>query len=478
MFKSLRARLLTSYIVLISLTLCTAAFALALLLRSNPLAIRRTYQNLDTVARASLPYLNASPDRLDERLAEVAEVNHIRILRLGPDQTVLFDSKGEFAPGQTIELEPSHLESLGPGGQRGVYRDASGRQWFYLIVTPEHPSPELGRIVFAASLQRTPALTVLGESLLKPLIQAGVIGLCVSVILAAVIANSVARPLRRTVEATNAIASGDYSHQVPEKGPREVKELARAFNNMVKQVQRTQQTQRDFLANVSHELKTPLTSIQGYSQAILDGAATDPTRAARVIYDEAGRLHRLVKDLLDLARIESGQAPLRRDYIDLQSLLETILEQFAIQAAEKNVRLTREVEPLPRLTGDSDRLAQVFTNLVDNALTHTPPGGQVAVRAHRAEQGVEVVISDTGRGIPAEDLDRIFERFYQVDKSRARSGQRGTGLGLTICKEIVEAHGGSIRAESEEGHGAKFYVWLPLPRPSDETIARPSRSRK
>jgi two-component system phosphate regulon sensor histidine kinase PhoR len=146
-----------------------------------------------------------------------------------------------------------------------------------------------------------------------------------------------------------------------------------------------------------------------------------------------------------------------------------------LRAAEKNISLVRDVSEVPHLTGDGDRLAQVFTNLIDNAITHTPESGQVTVRAVQHAGGVQVTVSDTGPGIPPEDLSRIFERFYQVDKSRVRGDKKGTGLGLTISKEIVEAHGGRIQADSVAGQGASFMIWLPLPQPSDETVVRHPR---
>jgi signal transduction histidine kinase len=309
---------------------------------------------------------------------------------------------------------------------------------------------------------------------LRPLFQAAIIGLVVSIVLAVLVSNSVARPLRRTTAAASAIARGDYAQRAPEQGPHEVRELAHSFNQMAATVQRTQEMERDFLANVSHELKTPLTSIQGYSQAILDGAAAQPGYAAKVIHEEAARMHRMVEDLLDLARIESGQTPLRREHVHLGELLRSVADNLALRAAEQHISLQHTVGAVPDITGDNDRLAQVFTNLIDNAIAHTPPGGNVTLAARPADSGVEVAVNDTGKGIPPQDQERIFERFYQVDKSRARASRQGTGLGLTISKEIVEAHHGRIRVESVEGKGTTFYVWLPLPRPADETVPRVS----
>jgi signal transduction histidine kinase len=241
----------------------------------------------------------------------------------------------------------------------------------------------------------------------------------------------------------------------------------------------TQQVQRDFLANVSHELKTPLTSIQGFAQAIQDGAAGDSAsirKSATIIYDEATRMNRMVGELLDLARIETGQIVMRREAVQLDQLLPNVIERLALRAQEGGVALSADITAgLPAIVGDGDRLAQVFSNLIDNALKHTPSGGKVTVAARlisgssavkrgKPLAGVEITVADTGAGIPPEDLSRIFERFYQVDKSRVKSRTGSLGLGLAIVREIVTAHGGTIHAESIVGLGTKFVVWLPVER--------------
>ena len=240
---------------------------------------------------------------------------------------------------------------------------------------------------------------------------------------------------------------------------------------MVEQVQGNQQAMRDFVANVSHELRTPLTSIQGYAQAILDGTAPDAKRAAGVIHGESERLRRLVEELLDLARMDTGQAPLARKPVDLGAVLSAIVERLKLKAAEKGVQLQNEANSLPSLIGDGDRLAQVFTNLIDNALKHTPEGGKVRLKAEASSGWVSVHVDDTGPGIPPDELSRIFERFYQLDKARSGSGPRGAGLGLAISREIVVAHGGSLEAQSVVGRGSRFTVRLPIVQPDDETLA-------
>jgi signal transduction histidine kinase len=250
-----------------------------------------------------------------------------------------------------------------------------------------------------------------------------------------------------------------------------VRDVAEAFNQMSATIQAEQQTQQDFLANVSHDLKTPLTSIQGYSQAIIDGATGDPVEAARIIHEEAERMNRMVVELTDLARLQSGRLTIQSVPIDLGRVAAAVGQRLAIVAREKGVSLTVDAPSMPEINGDGDRLVQVLTNLISNAIQFTPAGGSVSVKAQVRDGGVEVVVQDTGIGIPPDELPRIFERFYQVDK--ARGPRRGTGLGLAIVQEIVQLHGGSISAASAgENRGSTFTVWLPAPQ-----LAAPGRKK-
>jgi signal transduction histidine kinase len=249
--------------------------------------------------------------------------------------------------------------------------------------------------------------------------------------------------------------------------------LAKVFNEMTGQLQASQQSQKDFIANVSHELKTPLTAVEGFAQAILDGTADSPEaiqRSAQVIRSEAGRMHRMVMDLLDLARLDAGTADFQRAPVDLGKLLSDITARFIPLSHDADVNLQTHIRTLPGFIGDGDRLAQVFANLIDNAIKHTPAGGEVTLYAEPAGDKVKIWVSDTGQGIPPEELSRVFERFYQLDKSRRGGKGRGVGLGLAIAREIVHAHGGGLTVESHVGQGSKFIVQLPVARPDDETL--------
>jgi two-component system OmpR family sensor kinase len=309
-----------------------------------------------------------------------------------------------------------------------------------------------------------PLRTILRDEVVSPLVWAGVMALVVAFVLSLFIAGWIANPLQRMAAQTRSL-NGENFTPLPLEGPAEVQQLAHSFNEMMERVQSSQQSQREFMANVSHELKTPLTSIQGFSQAILDGTLEKPEdlrQAGRVINEESGRMNRLVADLLALARLEAGTADLQRAPVNLRVLLTSVAEKFTFQSQAAQITLATDLKNAPVVAGDEDRLMQVFNNLVDNAIRFTPAGGKVTLGSEVTEGFALVKVVDTGVGIDPSEQQRIFDRFYQVDHARSGGAGRGVGLGLAIARQIVLAHQGKIWLESAVGQGTTFYVQLPL----------------
>jgi signal transduction histidine kinase len=476
--NSLRTRLFAAFFIVIIVVVAIIAVSLLFLLRDSSLVERPTLlglsQAIRTLARQAPLVENVTEAELATYVARAAETYDYRILVVNVEGEVTIDSMPS-APGLTV-VRRNGQNNTTLGLRIGQARDAEGNQWLYA----ERRISKDRFLLMAASQPRFAVLRFFMEDLLWPLLQAGAIAAVVALILSGLIARQVAGPLQEMARVSHGIAQGNYSQSAPVSGPVEVRELGESINAMAQQVQTSQQAQRDFLANVSHELKTPLTSIQGFAQAIQEGAANSPEtvqRSATIIYDEAERMRRLVSDLLDLARWDASPHTLNRAPLDLRLLLVALAERFALRAQERGVNLKTDLPDLPSMLGDADRLAQVLGNLVDNALKHTPSGGTVTLAASIVGDQAQVTVSDNGHGIPPEDLSRIFERFYQVDKSRARPGSAGggVGLGLAISKEIVIAHRGRITAESVVGIGTRFVVRLPLSLPEDSTVVRKRR---
>ncbi|WP_136606221.1 HAMP domain-containing sensor histidine kinase [Paenibacillus dokdonensis] len=259
-------------------------------------------------------------------------------------------------------------------------------------------------------------------------------------------------------------------HMAPLYADNDIRGAVAVLRDITEQV-KLEKMRQDFVANVSHEIRTPLSMMQGYSEALLDGMAASPEESEeliQVIHDESLRMGRLVKDLLDLARMEAGHTDIQRSRLDVNELLERVYRKFSVRAKENAIELSysKKSDDLFLEEADEDKLEQVFTNLLDNAFRHTPEGKQIRIVAERVGEGpvtdLQIKIEDEGAGIPQEDIPFVFERFYKADKARVRGGSNGTGLGLAIVKSIVESHSGSIRVTSQLGEGTIFSIRLPV----------------
>ena len=233
----------------------------------------------------------------------------------------------------------------------------------------------------------------------------------------------------------------------------------------ITELRRLEKVRRDFVANVSHELRTPVSTIRGYAETLLEGALEDKAHAReflRIIYDDAGRLTKLINDLLDLSRIESGKMKLALEQCSLEAVVDKVLTGMDKEARKNSVTLKKEVPPrLSKIRIDEAAIAQVLLNLVENAVKYNNAGGGVTIGARETPRSIEVSVSDTGIGIPQEDIPRIFERFYRVDKARSRD-LGGTGLGLSIVKHIIQSHHGEVFVESRLDGGSTFRFTLPI----------------
>jgi two-component system OmpR family sensor kinase len=472
MFTSLRARLWLTYAIIIILILAIVGLGIFVYIIRNPVVDRQAIQRLDfalTLMKRQLNERNISLEHSQDYINRISDSLTIRALLFDSEKNLLIDTQ----PDSSSILLPS---VGGSKTSRGRINDQGGATWLYVSWTyPKGEvlilaTPRQGGIQLIRSSQLR---QILKEDFLPAFLRAGLIAFVLAIIFAVWMGNWITSPLQEIEHASLSVSQGEY-RQIPPKGPDEVQALANAYNEMVDRVQASQQSQRDFVANVSHELKTPLTSIQGFSQAIQDGTVQSGealARAAGIIHTEAERMYRLVVDLLDLARFDAGTLEFDRKALDLNRILKHVVNQLIPQAAQAQVQLTLKVNALPTIVGDEDRLAQVFTNIVDNAIKHTPVGGDVSVLAFQESDFAVIKISDSGEGIPEDQLSRIFERFYKIDGSRKKDGEPGTGLGLAIAQQIIQAHAGVITVQSDIGAGSEFEVRIPIVKADDQTIS-------
>ncbi|MBI2756379.1 MAG: HAMP domain-containing histidine kinase [Chloroflexi bacterium] len=475
---SLRLRLIASFAAVIGLSLLLASGSFIYLLRDYQ--TEREKDRLGTLALSAsgqvfLQLRRGVPiQEIATQIDDMAARAGVRILLLDNGGTVMRDSEEDHLLNRVLTLPPSPPPSRDQ--RREVYQgnmtSPTGDPMYAVIPSP--PPGSSYRLVVVAPEQ---SLTSTWREILPRLALAFLGSLAVSVALAWWLASSITRPLVRITHASEEMARGNLDQQIEGLTTSgEIGRLAVAFNLMAREVGRSHRAMRDLLANVSHDLRTPLTSIQGFSGALVDGTLAGEAgarEAGKVIGEEAERMSRLVEDLLYLGRIEAGQVVIARSRVDVGDLVRAAKHRFSLRAEGAGIALVAEEPDHILVEGDPHRLAQVLDNLLDNALKHTPAGGTVTVAARsesprgagaaRARAGkVLVSVHNTGSFIPKEELERVFERFYQVDKSRAARPGEGRGLGLAIASEVVHAHRGSITVKSDRQSGTVFTVTLPM----------------
>jgi len=364
-----------------------------------------------------------------------------RIILTDTDGTVVADSQGDLLG------EQYHPDSPGRALSPPWTEDVIGM----LYISPEPP---------AGAGSTSPR--GLSQAIGRFLLWGGLLAVAIALLITFFLSRRILAPVKALTLAARRLGQGDFSQRVQFKDKSEVGELAQTFNSMASDLERAEQLQRNMVADVAHELRTPLSNIRGYLEAIRDGVVEPDAATIRSLDEEASLLSQLVDDLQELSLAETGELKLVCQTEDIARLIKQTVAAVQAQAATKGLSVSIDLpDKLPPVNIDSHRIGQVLRNLLENAVTHTAKGGAISIAARQQDNWVEVSVADTGEGIPAEELPNIFERFYRVDKSRARA-TGSSGLGLTIAKRLVEAHGGKIEVQSEPGKGSRFSFTVPI----------------
>lgn len=390
-------------------------------------------------------------------------VTNIRVTVIAASGAVLCDSQADVNSMDNHRSRPEISNAFdGRKGSTTRYSDTLSAMMLYVAV-PATDSVPIDHVVRTAIPLRS-IDDLLGQ-VTRTLILLGVAFAIASVFLSIYLYRKINPPLKRIVDGANRFAQGHFNRKIDDYAVREIADLASTLNRMADQLQRLETIRQDFVANVSHELKTPITSIKGFVETLRDGAKDNPEDMERflgILDKQSQRLEAIVDDLLTLSRLESEPASelLHLYSDDLQNLLTSAREFCLTRAEQKGIGITVSCDPEIRIIVDRSLLTQAIINLVDNAIKYSPPSTQVKMVGLDDGGHVRISIVDEGPGISAEHLPRLFERFYRVDKARSRN-LGGTGLGLAIVKHVVELHNGSVWVESELGKGSVFHVDIP-----------------
>ncbi|MGI2336488.1 MAG: ATP-binding protein [Dehalogenimonas sp.] len=458
---SIRLKLFITYSLAVIFTLALAALGSTVLLRGY--ADRLALENLRDTARPISVQLialvrgDAATTELIDNLQEQADINNVYIFFVSRTGSVL----RQFTPTERSPI--SVTQSTFPQGltqtTTGDFISADDETYLYAAYPLGLASQQVIKAQQLAVVIPQPKIGPVVAGLIKPFAWAGIIALAGSLILALWLARSVSKPVKKVIVAADTIARGDYKYRIRSKETGDLGDLARSFDHMADEVEAYQLKLKHFAADVSHELKSPLTAIQGFSQALIDGTAVDELtrhKAAQVINDESRRLGRQIDELLDLSHLQSGSMRMQFIKCDTAEILRQSVDLLSIPATDKSIALELTADSGLWVMGDPDRLEQVFNNLLDNAIKNSPSFSKINIEAHKTEDKIIASVIDEGPGIHPEQLERVFDRFYQINGLRT-----GVGLGLAISKEIIIAHHGNIEARSAPGTGAKFVVSLP-----------------
>ena len=443
MIHSLRFRLIIAFIVVMSV----AVGSISIFIHQRALAeIHRLDERTEQVLTSRMAFelsryyhQRGGWEGIQPFVEQGGSLYGRRIILTDVGGTVVADSEGDLL-GEQYQPDSSGKTISSPWA-----KDTLGM----LYISPCSPADPI-------SLMRLSAPII--QYILWGCLIAGGIALAIAFLLS----RRIAEPVKTLTLAARRLGEGDLSQRVHVNDKGEVGELARAFNSMAGDLERDKQLQQDMVADVAHELRTPLSNLRGYLEAVRDGVIEPDADTIHSLNEETALLSRLVDDLQELSLAEAGELKLTRHTENVAGLIKKTVAGVRAKAAAKGISLSTSLsDGLPQVDIDSHRISQVLHNLLENAVAHTNKGDRITVSAGQQGDWVEVAVTDTGEGILADDLTNVFERFYRVDKSRTRT-TGGSGLGLTIAKRLVEAHGGKIEVQSELGEGSRFAFTIPV----------------
>ncbi len=444
MIHRLQFRLLAAFTLVILVTIGTVFFFLNQVTQDE---IRRFGERADRM-RASRIEIQLSHYYFQQRDWEGIQPSVEQWGNLYGQRIILTDTSGIVVADSEGELLEELYDTDSPGRSLSL-------PWQAGAIGTLHITPKSSSEAGLASLQ------ILLKAIGRFFIWGGLLAVASALVITFFLSRRILAPVKALTSAAERLGRGDFSQRVQIKDSSELGELANTFNIMASDLERAEQLRQNMVADIAHELRTPLSNIRGYLEAVRDGMKKPDVDTIRSLDEEATLLSQLVDDLQELSLAEAGELKLNCQSEDIAVLINQTVASVESQAVAKGVSVFIGLpDKLPPVNIDSQRIGQGLRNLLENAVAHTAKGGTISVTARQQDKWVEVSVTDTGEGIPPEDLPNIFERFYRVDKSRARA-TGGSGLGLTIAKRLVEAHGGKIEAHSELGKGSCFSFTIP-----------------
>lgn len=469
MTHNLNFRILASFTLVIVIILGSVFLLVYRTTRSELAQYEERIEDIqDTRVQAELYNyykLTRSWDNVQPFVVQWSNLYGRRIILTDKDGTVVADSAnsliGTDFTSSAVKNTTQQLMIPGTARMMDIYTDSSGRTHSSGVAIM-NAAGYLHTVHGGSPGISVTALQLTYQSIGRFFIRAGLVAISIAIILTYFLSRRILSPVKALTKAARQFGKGDFSHRVEYEGKGEIGDLARSFNSMAENLEKTEQMRRNMVADVAHELRTPISNLKGYLEAISDGLIKPDEDTIRSLNEEAASLTHLVGDLQELTLADAGKLKLTIQPEDVAYLVKETVTAIQPKAANKEINIESTIsQDLPPAEIDALRIRQVLNNLLINSIAHTGKGGKISVTAWQEGKSVFICVTDTGEGIAPEHLPMIFERFYRVDKSRTRA-TGGSGLGLTIAKRLVEAHGGTIEVTSQLGKGSVFTFSVPI----------------